>query len=169
MTNLNLSDRILPGISAGGYTIGSTLSSYEELSNAIKIDASQKSIGQILSDSQGWMFYEQRSRDGDTLRSSSYYYKDEIIRLVFSENQVLQAIYLSDGYKGEAFDSIKIHSSLSELKKVFDVKYDDCEETYLPGDSSGILGIEFCVTEDTIDESIQDGEILMICIYNWNL
>lgn len=169
MSNLNLSNKILPGVSAGGYTIGLKLSSYKELSSAIEINTTQKSIGQILSDSQGWMFYRRCSEDRNTLSETSYYYKDNIVRLVFNANQLLHAIYLADGYQGEVFDSIKIHSNLSDLEKIFDVEYDDCEEMYYPSNLSGISGIEFYLSKYLVDKSIQDREILMICIYNWDL
>jgi hypothetical protein len=169
MNTINLSSMILPGISAAGYNIGSNLSSCRDLSNAIEIDTSQKSIGQVLSNSQGWMFSKSWSADTNTFYGSNYYYKDNVVRLVFNSNGLLYAIYISDGYQGKAFDSIGVHSNLYDIEELFSMEYDSCEETYYPSNDSGISGIEFYAVKSPTDLDIQDGEILMICIYNWTL
>jgi hypothetical protein len=167
MSDINLSASILPGTSAGGYDIGENISSYKELSEALVIDTTQKSIGQILSDSKGWLVKESWSKDKTILGNRKYYYKDNIIRLDFNSSGLLYAIYVSEGYQGKAFEQIGVHSNLADVRKIFNIDY--VYEMYYPEKSSGVSGIAFYAVECPTEEFTQDGEILMICVHNWSL
>jgi hypothetical protein len=169
MTNVNLFASIIPCNSAGGYVIGTSISSYEDFSGATMIDTNLKSIGQWLLHSEGWTYTENWWSDQGIFYGKTYYYKDDIVRLQFNSNGVLYCICLSNGYQGKAFDKIGVNCNESEVKKMFDIEYNSGDEMYYPINESEIVGISFFVSQMSIEECIDDGKILMICIHNWDL
>ncbi len=172
MIKVNLVDPIVAGTSAGGYSIGSKISSLKELDTAILIDSYQQSISAQLLTSEGWMYSESYSKEGDLYCLKTYYYKDNIISLQFNSKGILFCIFLSVGYEGTAFQRIGIGSKLSEIEKLFEVEYDSGDDMYYPKEKLGVTGISFYIKEIFgEDENIdaEKSEVVMICIHKWSL
>ena len=171
MSNINLLAPIIPGTSAGGYIIGTSISSLGELDSAILIDSIGQSVSKQLSISEGWTCLKTQSKEENLCCLNTYYYKDDLIRLQFNSREILYCIYLSKGYRGTAFDKIGIESKLSDVKELFEIDYDSGDEMYYPDEKSGVNGISFYIDEIFAEDEnidIEKSKILVICVHNWS-
>jgi hypothetical protein len=171
MSNINLLAPIIPGTSAGGYIIGTSISSLGELDSAILIDSIGQSVSKQLSISEGWACLEAQSKEEKLCYRKTYYYKNDLVRLQFNSRGILYCIYLSNGYRGTAFDKIGIESKLSDVKDLFEIDYDSGDDMYYPDEKSGVEGISFYIDEVFAEDEnidIKKSQVLVICVHNWS-
>ena len=165
--NLDLNAEILPGKSAAGFYIGMSIN---EIGHIIK-------EAEIIEYFQGFNLVEKIFNTNRYFllkhftndKGGSLYFGNGMLRLEFNNSSRLYCIYVYKGYQGN-YKSIKIGSSLNDLRKKDALQYDegdemhyriDSEQEYIPGLAIIALGDE--------DDNSNDDPIEGFCIHDWDI
>ena len=180
MARLDLWAKIIPGVSAAGFTIRQHLSSIPDLREPIltidqreerkKREKGLESIGldKALSDSDGWICQKICSDDERLDDHKCFYYRDRIVLLHFNANDILFVIFVFEGYQGKFFDKFEIGSKVSDINEYFELEYDSGDEMHYPFKSPHIKGIAFYGAEQSLEDNPEQ-KIMGFCVHNWSL
>ncbi len=149
------------GKSLAGFTLGDELDNFIPLVDTIlKRSETDRQINEIIHSNQGVLLFVQDDW-------YDIFFSQPRIELCFSKKGKLWHIIVSDGYKGEIFDGLKIGDRLADIKHP--LYFDDPDEVhYLIDDGHVISGIWFYTGEGELEED-PDQRILEVRVYDYSI
>lgn len=156
---------IVPGKSAAGFNLGSSISEVKASISDLKEWRPTGEVGlyEAIRSELGWLSYERESGGGRVL-----YFGGGMIELHFSAKGILFNIFISDGYAGALWEEIKVGSALSVVQSRCPLKYDEGDEMHYPAEESAVVGVAFYAEELPLDEA-PDQLISGISVHDWTM
>lgn len=152
-TTPDVTSPIVPGISAGGFTLRTEIE--EIFQHKSEIASWNNALGQlfdVVSQREEWIHFSPETTEG-VKSGDQYFCKKGAIHLTFSQDGVLECVGLRAGYKGMLFNKISVGDKLADVLKLFDVKYDPIDEVHYPADEDRYPGLEFFAEERSMEEA----------------
>ena len=150
----NLHSPIIPGKSAAGYTLKSTLTSiFPDISTVEMWREELGQLGYVISNTDGWIRFLPKSLGKPGFRSGSHYFFGRgAVQLIFDKDDKLDSIGLGYGYKGLLFEKVSIGDRLSSVLEYFEIEYDPADEVHYPIGAPLSHQIEFYAEEYPLSE-----------------
>lgn len=161
---------LVPGASAAGFVLGQKLSDVKAL-----LDPAPKqwlreewSLAEAIDTTTDWLEVLSVQLTEGRCGGNILHYGKGAVSLSFGSDGVLYQVFVSKGYVGALFGSIKVGSKLSLVNDRFMLVYDDGDEMHYPQELNAAKGIAFYAEELPLDDSpeqIIDG----ISVHDWAL
>jgi hypothetical protein len=118
---------IIPGISAAGFSLGLGLEKISHLLSASRVEKVHPKFNAVRAseENEGLLYLEYDSW-------SSLEYRGSVVRVDFNGNGKLSSIWVFEGYRGRLLNTLRVGSSMHEVKKLMPIFYDDCDEMFYP-------------------------------------
>lgn len=158
---------IIPGLSAGGFTLGQKLTEFDSGTLMKKRWKSEDGslIDAIYSTDD---FFVADLEDFTDEKGVRIYFSRGALGLHFSAAGTLFHIAVFSGYTGSFLNRFGIGTPASEVQEMFELSFDDGDEMHYPQKSSGLEGIAFHI-DDGSDDGLVPPCICGISIYNWTM
>ncbi len=154
---------IVPGVSAAGFSIGQSLSEFNEvIANASRWDKSMLQINQVIDAVGGWLLIEDSQfrsprmglvEEKNPFTGRSLYFGRGTVKLHFNGSGLIDYIEVGEGYKGLLYGTIGIGGELSSVSQYFETEYDSVEERHFPVDDEIAALISFYAEEESLTSS----------------
>lgn len=165
---LDLGADIIPGVSAGGFTIGESLEAVRaRLSEVLEWRDEQlppdgESYQEFLTHYEGWILTWNP-------RSGEYYLRSRSVAMNFSrQSKTLYSIYIYEGYTGRYKGHLGVGSLLKEAFRYGDWEFYDEDDMFYPVDiTEKSLGLAAPSPDDFDDFDCRP--IWAISIHDWDI
>lgn len=136
-----LNAELVPGVGAAGFRLGEAWSRVEREVQPLQWCDPDVQIGPLLISNQGWLAKKVKRLFGGF--TTVLFYRNEIVRLSFSENGKLYQIVVGRGYEMD-FCGVRIGDNVLKLEEQFTVEFESSEDAfYIAKDGQDVLGVSF--------------------------
>jgi len=164
----DLKSDLIPGVGAGGFFIGESLSEVEKKIGNVKYYGPEIYLRDILPVNVGWVGVERRFGFEEQV-IFSYRYKNDLVSLYFEDRKVLYRVAVGKGYEGD-FYGVRPSDNIRRLFEFFDLEFNSDEDEFLLKKNGEILtGISFVTDYRASLEHAPEQKIQYISIHDWSL
>lgn len=152
---IDLGVPIVPGKSAGGFTIGNSLDQVCSHFESVKVwtRASGEQLQAAIRSTMGWLDAPLKELGGGQAIGHIFYFGGGVLQLHFNSTLILSGIVVFEGYRGSLLEGVSVGEPLSNVLKICAIEYDDVDEMHYPVPESGLEGVAFIAEERSLDDS----------------
>ncbi len=164
---VDLNAPIVPGRSAGGFSLGENLANIEaDLPNITDWLPEEWSLAEAVTGTEQWLRSRIYSARGE-FQGTILTFGRGALELHFAAHGPLCQIFLFAGYQGTVLGNVAVGDRLEAVLAHCSLTYDDGDEMYYPDEHAELAGLGFYAAPPNQDEV--DRKILGISAHDWKL
>jgi hypothetical protein len=168
MKDVDFSAEILPGLSAGGFSLGTKLTNILERLPKFEVwDSKTRSIEEAIK-AESYLLARFSGAPSEHESGCSLFLERGTVELNFGHEGVLYEIVVSQGYVGKLLNRIAVGVRLDIAQDLWTLDYDDGDDLHYPSGENAPRGVAFYSDSCSLEESPAQ-LIRSISVHDWSL